>query len=361
MRQLFQVEAYTPPHWAQNLQVTPTNRYMLGLLPTPIHKWEVPGADDTGVEFFIKRDDLSGLELSGNKVRKLEFILSEAKALGHDSVITIGGVQSNHCRATAVAARYVGLEAHLILRTSAALVDGDPGLVGNLLPERLVGSFIHLATKEEYSLHGSENLLNHLFCQLKEKGLNPYVIPVGGSSPLGCWGYIEFIHELSQQISNLGITDLVLACGSGGTVAGIALANFLSKLNLRVHAYGVCDTPQYFERFINTLMTELGITNPDVAGMVRLVQARGAGYAISTESELQLLGEVASRTAIVLDPVYTGKAFVGLMNDIKAEEPTTWRGRKVLFLHTGGLLGLYEKSEQLQMLNLLNRCRRLVL
>ncbi|CAI7773198.1 unnamed protein product, partial [Closterium sp. NIES-53] len=133
------------------------------------------------------RDDLSGMELSGNKVRKLEFLLADALAKGADTLITIGGIQSNHCRATAVAARLAGLEAHLILRTSRALADSDPGLEGNLLVERMVGARVHLVTKEEYAKHGSEHLGNVLAQRLAAEGRKPYVIPVGGSNALGAW------------------------------------------------------------------------------------------------------------------------------------------------------------------------------
>eukprot|EP00976_Prorocentrum_cordatum_P095697 1190275-Prorocentrum_minimum.AAC.2 len=149
---MLELEPYTPPNWAAQLSPIPTEKFSLGQLPTPIHRWNIPGLPD-GCEMWIKRDDLSGMQLSGNKVRKLEFLLAEAKvktrctsrvgpqpklhsashcylpsftAQGCDSVITIGGVQSNHCRATAVAAKYLGLEPYLILRTEKKEVDRDP-------------------------------------------------------------------------------------------------------------------------------------------------------------------------------------------------------------------------------------------
>ena len=129
---------YTPPSWARCLPNPPTHRFNLAQTPTPIHRWHVPGVPP-GCELYIKRDDLTGASLSGNKVRKLEFLLADAVRSNADCVITIGGIQSNHCRATAVASRYVGLDSHVILRAPQNVADaGDPGLVGNLMVERMV-------------------------------------------------------------------------------------------------------------------------------------------------------------------------------------------------------------------------------
>lgn len=145
---------YTPPSWASDLSLVPSHNFTLGQFPTPIHKWNLPNLPkDT--EVWIKRDDLAGMELSGNKVRKLEFLMADAVAQGADCVITVGGIQSNHCRATAVAAKYVDLDCYVILVTSKLLVDEDPGLVGNLLVERLLGAHIDLVSKGEFSKIGS--------------------------------------------------------------------------------------------------------------------------------------------------------------------------------------------------------------
>ncbi|PSC68993.1 pyridoxal phosphate [Micractinium conductrix] len=349
--QLFQLQPYSPPPWAAKLGLVPTQRYRLALLPTPIHPWPAPGVPP-GCELHIKRDDLTGMQLSGNKVRKLEFLLAEALEKGHDSVITIGGIQSNHARATAVAARYLGLDCHLVLRNSRHLADADPGLVGNLLVERLVGAHVWQVTKEEYGRFGGAALGERLAEKLRsERGLNPFVIPVGGSSSMGCWGYVEMMHELEQQIAGQGFTDIAMACGSGGTTAGIALGNHLSGLGLRVHAYGVCDDEPYFYEFVDGLLAGMGagreVVGADAAGMFRAVQAKGAGYALSREDELALVADVAAATGIILDPVYTGKAVHGLVSEMRAA-PEQWRGRKVLFIHTGGLLGMYDKAAQLQ-------------
>jgi len=297
----------------------------------------------------LKRDDLSGMQLSGNKVRKLEFLMADAVAQGADCVITIGGIQSNHCRATAVAAKYLNLDCFLILRTSKVLVDQDPGLTGNLLVERLVGAHIDLISKEEYAKIGSESLTNLLKEKLLNEGRRPYVIPVGGSNSLGTWGYIEAIREIEQQLQTgtgkIKFDDIVVACGSGGTVAGLSLGSWLSTLKAKVHAFSVWNDPDYFYDFVQALLNglEAGVDSRDI---VNIQNAKGLGYAINTSEELKFVKEVAAATGVVLDPVYSGKAASEMMKDMAAN-PKKWEGRKILFIHTGGLLGLYDKVEQM--------------
>mmetsp|Transcript_10269 Transcript_10269/g.62922 ORF Transcript_10269/g.62922 Transcript_10269/m.62922 type:complete len:460 (-) Transcript_10269:734-2113(-) len=354
---------YQPPTWTEQLHSQPTKRCKLGLLPTPIQKWNIPDLPK-GTELWIKRDDLTGMQLSGNKVRKLEFLLADAMDKGCDCVVTIGGIQSNHCRATTVAARYMGMESHLILRNNKVAAEQDPGLVGNLLVERLLGAHIHQVTKQEYQQHGSEALLQHLTRELLAKGKKPYPIVVGGSDSLGTWGYIQMIQELEEQMLKgegpTVLNDIVMACGSGGTTAGIALGVHLSGLHAKVHAYGVCDSPTYFYNYINGLYNGLGLSKKiDAKNLLSVIDAKGGGYAISRTEELDCVLKVAQNTGIILDPVYTGKALGGLLHDMRAQ-PELWEGRKVLFVHTGGLLGMYDKEVQLQpLLEGLGRSSRL--
>lgn len=340
--------AYTPPSWASNLKPLPPQIVSLGHLPTPIHKWNLPNLPNN-TEVWLKRDDLSGMQLSGNKVRKLEFLLADAVAQGADCIVTIGGIQSNHCRATAVAAKYLNLDCYLILRTSKVVVDQDPGLTGNLLVERLVGAHVQLISKEEYGQIGSVALTNTLKEKLLKEGRKPYVIPVGGSNSLGTWGYIEAVREIEQQVEassgRLKFDDIVVACGSGGTIAGLSLGSQLGSLKAKVHAYGVCDDPDYFYDFAQGLIDglEAGVNSRDI---VNIQNAKGLGYAMNTSEELKFVKEVAAATGVILDPVYSGKAAYGMMKDM-AENPEKWEGRKILFIHTGGLLGLYDKVDQL--------------
>ena len=348
---------YSPPAWARALRGAPARRLSLARLPTPVAPWPVAG---TGGRLFVKRDDLSGLQLSGNKVRKLEFLLAEALDRGCDSVVTVGGVQSNHCRATATAARYLGLEPHLVLRTTTRGAQDDPGLQGNLLVDRLVGAHVHQVTKVEYQRAGSEALTAAVADRLRAEGRKPYVIPVGGSNALGAWGYLEAVRELEPDVRALGITDIALATGSGGTAAGLALGTRLAGLDCRVRAYAVCDSPAYFFDHIQHCLDELGAgvggLGLSARDLLEVVDAKGAGYAQSREAELETLLRVARDTGVVLDPVYSGKAVHGLLGDLAGEDAAGGGaaaasppgGRRWLFLHTGGLLGLYDKADQLQ-------------
>ncbi|KAI3982682.1 hypothetical protein MKX01_010483 [Papaver californicum] len=341
-------KSYDPPSWALHLNPIPSHVFSLAHTPTPIHRWNLPNLPKD-VEVWIKRDDLSGMQLSGNKVRKLEFLMADAVAQGADCIITIGGIQSNHCRATAVAARYLNLDCHLILRTSQVLMDKDPGLIGNLLVERLVGASVELVSKEEYSRIGSVALTDLLKERLINEGRRPYVIPVGGSNSLGTWGYIEAVREIEEQLQigqgKMKFDDIVVACGSGGTTAGLSLGSMLSTLKAKIHAFAVCDNPSYFYDNVQGHLDGLdaGVNSRDI---VSIQDAKGLGYAINTLEEITLVKEIAAATGVVLDPVYSGKAVFQMLKDI-TENPGKWESRKILFIHTGGLLGLYDKAEQM--------------
>lgn len=348
-------EPYEPPAWASHLSGQPTKRFSLGRLPTPIHRWDVPLLEELGVRWFIKRDDLSGFELGGNKVRKLEFLMAEAADAGADCVVTIGGIQSNHCRATAAAARYLGMDSVLILRCPDP--DKDPGLVGNLLLERMMGATIKTVSVQEYQRVGSAALTEQVAEELRSQGRNPYVIPVGGSNTCGTWGYIEGISELEKQLKMGGVgipssgtfDHIVFACGSGGTASGIGLGCALSGVGAQtaVHAVGVCDSPEWFYNFIRQdIHPGLGCEAIDPESYLRVIQGRGHGYAVSTDEELRLCKDVAASTAVLLDPVYSGKALYAFVQEARAD-PERFRGKDILFWHTGGGLGMFEKAEQL--------------
>eukprot|EP01036_Dinobryon_divergens_P040977 gene40977-54270_t len=213
---LFELSPYTSPEWASGIIPSPQSIVRLSRLPTPIHKFKLVEPDSLSqISIWIKRDDLSSFDLSGNKVRKLEFLLAEAVRLKHDCVVTVGGIQSNHARATAIAARQLSLDSHLILRT--ANPDSDPGFIGNLLLDRMVGAHISLVSPGTYAQIGQHGLILQKANELRSQGRNPYIIPVGGSNAIGTWGYIEFIRELIPQLQELAlkVDHIVFACGSG--------------------------------------------------------------------------------------------------------------------------------------------------
>lgn len=385
---------YQPPVWAQGVlkQVPQHGRLCLANLPTPLYRILLSGhtpfskvLKDNSVSFFIKRDDMTGgVELGGNKIRKLEFLLAQALQENYDSVVTIGGEQSNHCRATAAAARMVGLEPHLILRSSKA--DDDMGLVGNILFDRMVGSSIYTCTPGEYGRVGSDELVARLSSHLQEaQGKQPYPIPVGGSNGLGSWGYIEAVKELMTQWSssssslpndelNPSLDHIVFACGSGGTAAGIALGIALAHDALgdgapamsHVHAIGVCDDPDYFYSFVADIADQMGLTLPSSMTSEQFIrqhmtvhQGKGLGYSRATDDELEFIMDFATETGVVLDPVYSGKALYNFMQLVE-NDASSYAGQNIVFWHTGGALGLFDKcDDMLSTLQAERPCQRL--
>uniref|UniRef100_A0A7S1CYU7 Tryptophan synthase beta chain-like PALP domain-containing protein n=1 Tax=Cyclophora tenuis TaxID=216820 RepID=A0A7S1CYU7_CYCTE len=317
---------------------------------------------ELGVSLYIKRDDMTGgVELGGNKVRKLEFLLADASANGNDSVVTIGGEQSNHCRATAAAARMIGMEPNLILRTRRAnAVQQDFGFVGNILFDRMVGSTIFTCTPGEYGRIGSEALVKKVCEHLESIGKKPYGIPVGGSNGLGSWGYIKGVEELeaqwNQEEGSPALDHVVFACGSGGTAAGIALGLAMCEsLSPQVHAVGVCDDPDYFYDYVAGIAEEMGLES-DEGGTLDFIQqhmtahqGKGLGYASSTPEELEFVSQFSLETGIALDPVYSGKALFHFVTKVLTANPDDYRGKNILFWHTGGALGMYDKGNDLSL------------
>lgn len=328
-----QLERYSPPAWLPEWLTPPQHRVRLGHLPTPVERWQLPEAPCE--DLWIKRDDYSGSEMSGNKVRKLEFLLAEALARECDSVVTVGGIQSNHCRATAVAARRLGLEPHLVLRGA------DQGLVGNLLVSRLVGAELHIVDEEEFRARGGAALVDDVVEKLEADGKRPFAFLSGGSNALGTWGYLQAVDELKD----LDVDRIYFACGSGGTAAGLALGLHLA--DVRAELVGLCvdDSPDFFFDKIDAMFAELTTAPPSSRDILRLESCLGAGYGVSTPAELQFIARTARASGVVLDPVYSGKAALGMLDDLRRHP-----ARVVLFIHTGGHLGLYAKEEQLKSL-----------
>ena len=179
----------------------------------------------------------------------------------------------------------------------------DPGLTGNLLVERMVGAHVHLHSKEDYARVGSERLGAALADRLRQEGRRPYFIPVGGSNALGLWGYVQSVAEMEGDIRELGITDVAAACGSGATLGGLALGSHLAGLGCRVSAYGVCDDEDYFYDFVDGLFRGAGADVGPSRALMRCVQAKGLGYAMSAEDELCTIRDVALATGETTDCV----------------------------------------------------------
>lgn len=326
----------------------------LARLPTPVQPLRRL-SEKYGVELYIKRDDLSGVALSGNKIRKLEFVLADALAQKADTVITCGGAQSNHCRATAIAAAMLGLNCRLLLRTPDP--SNPPPLEGNILLDRMAGAEIVWITPDEYKQR--DELMAREAESLQTSGRKAYPIPEGASNALGALGYIRATEELVNDITNtLGGGNrpctIINAAGSGGTSAGLILGAKIFDLNARIAGVNVCNDRAYFLRAIGDIC-ERAIADYylDVdfnrQRDVEIIDGYvGLGYALSQTEELELISEVARTEGIFLDPVYTGKAFFGMIEELK-RDPKCF-GERIIFLHTGGLFGLFPKAAQLRSL-----------
>ena len=322
------------------------SRLAMAHTPTPIQPLALPTEKHNGPNLFVKRDDLTGCGLSGNKVRKLEFVVADAQQHHADTPITCGGVQSNHARATAVIAAQLGMASHLVLRGNP-----DTEADGNLLLARLVGADITFITADQYR-DERDDIMKHIADQLRRQGRRPYVIPEGASDELGAWGYVaateEIVHQLDRR--RLRIDAVISATGSGGTLAGLIIGKALFQQSYDIYGINVCDDEAYFITAISTILDkfqrrfnlDLGLTASDVHIIDGYV---GAGYAISRDDELKLIRDIARRTGIFLDPVYTGKTMYGLMDQIHAGRFSP--DMNLLLLHSGGIFGLFPKRRQL--------------
>jgi D-cysteine desulfhydrase len=317
-------------------------RILLANLPTPIQKLERLSEQWGGAEIFVKRDDLTGIALSGNKIRKLEFVIAEARNQGADLLITCGGIQSNHARATAVAAAILGMKSYLVLRGQEQN-EAD----GNLLLDFLVGAKVKYITPEDYSTRVDE-IMAKLAEQLKKDGHHPYVIPEGASNELGAMGYLAATEEIVMQLQKLelAIDYLVCADGSGGTHAGLLLGQRFYNQNYQVVGVNVCDDEAYFvdkisrisERAIDRFNLIVDFKKEDIKVIDGYV---GEGYALNRQEEINFIKQVALTEGLILDPVYTGKALFGIRDQILKDRFK--KGDKILFIHTGGLFGLFPK------------------
>jgi len=312
-----------------------------------------------GVELWLKRDDATGGADAGNKLRKLEFLLADALARGSDTVLTCGGIQSNHARATALTCAELGLKCVLYLRVARGeSAPGDPSRVarreelpagGNVLLDRLAGAEIHLVTPAEYAQRAA--VLESEAQRMARAGRKPYVIPEGGSNGLGSLGYVDAMRETRAQMglglggSRAPFDEIVLACGSGGTAAGVVLGAARFEVAARVRAVAVCDDAAYFERAIDRITIEARGYDPALTGRAPVIvddTSLGPGYGVMSGEQKELLAEVARKSGTILDPVYTGKAMHALAQAVRRGDLA--RGSRVLFLHTGGLPGLLAQA-----------------
>ena len=328
-------------------------RLSLAQIPTPLQPLRRLSAALGGPTIWVKRDDLTGCLTSGNKVRKLEFVLAEALSKGADTIITVGGLQSNHCRTTAVLCAQLGLHCHLLLRGGEATAVPD----GNLLLDQLAGATITHYPMNEYKAREAAILAqweNHYL----SLGRRPYTIPVGASDGCGLWGYIAASSELLDDFDRVGIDPghVICATGSGGTQAGLTLGLAGYGSTTRVWGINVCDDEAYFQQKICDDLTDWRRRYPDCGDQLPAIEQLaigvidgyvGAGYGVAGPPVFSTIRELARTEGLVLDPVYTGKAFHGMLEQYR-------QGRfdgseSIVFVHTGGLFGLFPHRSQLQL------------
>ena len=317
----------------------------LGFFPTPLHELKNLSKMFEGYRIFIKRDDHNGLATGGNKIRKLEYLLQDALNKGCDTVITAGAQQSNHCRLTAAACAQTGLKCHLLLGG-----ERPEHYSGNLLLSELLGAHIHFTGDNRKG----EDLLT-IADELKKDGANPYIVPYGGSNEIGALGYANAVLEIKNQLkeSNLSMDYIVFASSSGGTQAGLIAGCDIYHFDSEVIGISI-DKDEINGRSLEEIIEEL------VSGMLKLHHCENrskalninlirdydkAGYGVITENEKKAVRIMAEKEGILLDPVYTARAFYGMMDLLKNKllEP----GSNILFLHTGRIPANFHYADQL--------------
>ncbi|MFC4353469.1 D-cysteine desulfhydrase [Fodinicurvata halophila] len=317
-------------------------RVRLGHLPTPLEPMERLSKHLGGPKLWIKRDDCTGLATGGNKTRKLEFLMADALEQGADTVITQGATQSNHARQSAAAAAKLGLACHILLENRTG--SDDPNYVhnGNVLLDQLHGAIIAKRPTGADMQAEMESLAE----DLRGQGRTPYVIPGGGSNPVGALGYVNASLELLNQAveRDLRIDHLVHATGSAGTQAGLVTG--LKALNSRIPLLGIgVRAPKEQQEENVFILAERTSTHLGLDGVVKRsdVVANcdyvGEGYGIPTDGMVEAVKMLAELEGILLDPVYSGKGMAGLIDLVR-------KGRfdkddNVVFLHTGGAVALF--------------------
>ncbi|MDP4194366.1 MAG: pyridoxal-phosphate dependent enzyme [Bacteroidota bacterium] len=303
--------------------------------PTPL-QW----LSFNGCKFPIKRDDYTGFELSGNKVRKLEYLLARAVKEKSTYVYTCGGDQSNHSRATLIAAKTLGLKVKLFLWGK-----DTPSAKGNLFIDKFLGCQIRFLNRNEFA--DVDNIMSEEKLALEKTGEKVYVVPEGGSSTLGIWGYISFFEELNRQVDLKKIKGILTACGSGGTSAGLLIGAALNGLKLKIFAVNVL----YDKKTIRKRILHLAYScieqfkipcNIDENSLEILDGYSQEGYKSIKPDKISLIKSFASQSGIILDPAYTAKAFYAYNENFLKDKKMS----NVLFIHTGGFFGIFNKTKE---------------
>jgi L-cysteate sulfo-lyase len=321
------------------------SRISLGQFPTPLHALPRLTEKLEGPRLFIKRDDQTGLATGGNKTRKLEFLVADALAHKADTLITAGAPQSNHARQTAAAAARMGMNCVLVLR-------GQPPAErqGNLLLDDLLGAQIRWADADRRSAVPAT--METVAAELRAQGRTPYLVPYGGSNPIGATGYVAAMEELMEQARkmNLSFDRIVFASSSGGTQAGLVVGAKATEYKGQVLGISVDEQREDLQRKVAELATataaHLKLDFRFVPDEIAVnADYLGAGYGVMGEPEREAIRLAAQTEGLLLDPVYTGRAFAGLIDLIRKGD--IGKNETVLFWHTGGTPALFAYADEL--------------
>ncbi|KRM73329.1 D-cysteine desulfhydrase family protein [Secundilactobacillus collinoides] len=328
-------------------------KFELGFFPTPVHKLDRL-SNQLGVNLYLKRDDLTGPNLfGGNKIRKLEYLVGDALKQGADTLITFGATQSNHAMETAVAARKAGLDVILYLETITPNKAGDDR--ANILVDKILGAKIHYVsmadrTEAQADAFAMEEAKQEA-AELAKTGHKAYIIPVGGATPIGSTGFALGFKELIDQLPDVAVDYIVQGSGTGGTAAGlIAGAKAFSRPDHPTEILSINVSPkpeEHYQKVVNIANDAL-----DLLGLEQNVSLAdthfdqsyfGDGYEIPSESGSAAIQLLARTEGILTDPVYTGKAFAGLLDYVKTGKIKP--GSNVVFWHTGGVSALFAEDK----------------
>lgn len=319
-------------------------RFNLAEFPTPIHYLKTLTKACRGPSIYMKRDDLTSLGMGGNKTRKLEYLIGQAIADGADTLVTAGGIQSNHCRLTAAAANRAGLACDLVLNGSPPNLSN-----GNLLLDKILGARVHYCDRKNRDAR-----LLQVADDLAAKGNKPFVIPVGGSNSIGSVGYVNAMVELKDQLGSMDLTPdaIVFASSSGGTQAGLTLGARVTGFAGEVMGISIDQTKTGDNSFLPVLEKIANETAQRIGSDTVLTQTDfslncdylGAGYAQPGDLEFDAIRDLAQMEGIFLGPVYTARAMGGLLDLIQKNVWT--KDQTILFLHTGGTPELFAWADR---------------
>lgn len=321
-------------------------RVRFGHLPTPLEAMDRLSEHLGGPRIWVKRDDCTGLSSGGNKTRKLEYLMAEAQSIGADTIITQGATQSNHARQTSAAAAKLGMACHILLEDRTGSNDPSYNLNGNVLLDRL-----HGATVSKRAGGADMNAEMEVLAEkLRDQGRAPYIIPGGGSNPVGALGYVNCARELVEQSVEIGLSidALVHATGSSGTQAGLVAGLKAIKSDIHLLGIGVRAPREKQEQMVFDLAQRtaehLGmgqdIERSDVRANCDYV---GPGYGMPTEGMKNAVKLLARTEGLLFDPVYSGKGLDGLIDQV---QKGYFDGMdNVVFLHTGGSAALFGYPE----------------